>query len=89
VDPGGGGLVAVDEQGLMQQEPLGRAAAWEPWGRPFERRPAQPVAGGLQPRRDLRQLGAARRVGDRPPKPAPRLRVGAVAASADPHDFGG
>jgi hypothetical protein len=32
MDPGGGGLVAVDEQGLMQQEPLGRAAAWEPWG---------------------------------------------------------
>lgn len=88
MDSGGGGLVAVDEQGLCSRNrsagpPLGNL------GRPFERRPAQPVAGGLQPRRDLRQLGAARRVGDRPPKPAPRLRVGAVAASADPHDFAG
>jgi hypothetical protein len=73
---------------FVDQKPLDRAGAWEPQGRPFERRPAQPVAGGLQPRRNAGQLGAAGGVGDRPPEPAQLRRVEAVVASADADDLG-
>jgi hypothetical protein len=83
-----GGLVAVDEQRLVEQEAPGRAVFGRAGRRPLEGGPVQPVAGRLQASVDAGQLGAAGGVGDRPAEPGQPLGVEPVAAGPDAQELG-
>jgi hypothetical protein len=84
-----GGLVVVDDQGLVEQEAPGGAAAGNARRRPLERGATQLVAGRLEAPGDACQLRATGRVGYRLPEPRQPLEVEPIAAGPDAEDLRG